>query len=225
MRSYRRMATVAVVGALAAAALSSCGIRPDTAATVGSTTITEKQVDEALTSLPVEVPRERVVQDMVLGAACKEYAAAHSISYDVAKAAAEWADQGVPSGAYQQILALRSACLGAVAGQPGTEPSEADLRKVYDDVQKVNPTLLGAFEQAKAQLLKEPAIVGAFAAKRVAAEADVSVNPRYRTLSVPLVNLGPDVIMQVELGEPANTAVTDAPQAPAPTSVPSPPAS
>jgi hypothetical protein len=225
VRSYRRMATVAVVGALAAAALSSCGLKPDTAATVGSTTITEKQVDEAVSSLPVEVPRERVVQDMVLGSACKEYAAAHGISYDVAKAAAEWAQQGVPSGTYQQILAQRSACLGAVAGTPGTQPSDEELKKVYDDVVKVNPTLLGAYDQAKAQLVQEPAIVGAFAAKRVAAESDVSVNPRYRTMSVPLVNLGQDVIMQVDLGQPANTAVTDAPQAPAPTSLPSQPTS
>jgi hypothetical protein len=90
---------------------------------------------------------------------------------------------------------------------------------------KLNPTLLGPFDQAKAQLLKEPAIVGAFAAKHVAAEADVSVNPRYRTLSVPLVNLGQDVVMQVDLGEPANAAVTDAPQAPQPTSLPSQPTS
>jgi hypothetical protein len=229
VRSYRRMATVAVLGALAAAALSSCGLKPDTAATVGSTTITEKQVDEVVKSIPEQaqgqIGRDQVVQDMVIGAACKQYAAGHGISYDAAQAAAELEQQGLPAGAYQQVLAQRSACFGAVAGTPGTQPSDEELKQVYDDVVKLNPTLLGPFDQAKAQLLKEPAIVGAFAAKHVAAEADVSVNPRYRTLSVPLVNLGQDVVMQVDLGEPANAAVTDAPQAPQPTSLPSQPTS
>lgn len=225
VRSYRRMATVAVLGAVAAAALSSCGLKPETAARVGSTTITEKQVDQTVDSLPVEVPRSRIVQDMVLATACKEYATAHKISYDLAKSAADLAQQGVPSGAYQQMLALRIACLQAVAGTPGTQPSDEDLKKVYDDVVKINPTMLGPFDQAKPMLQQEPAIVGAFAARKVAAEAAVSVNPRYRTMSVPLVNLGNDVIMRVELGEPANTAVTDAPQAPQPTSLPSQPTS
>lgn len=227
MRSYRRMATVAVLGAITAAALASCGLQPDTAATVGSTTITEKQVDEVVDSIPEQaksqINRDQVVQDMVISTACKQYATAHDVKYDTAQVADQLAQQGLPSGPYQQVLALRSACFAAVAGTPGTEPTDDELKKVYEDVNKINPTLFGSFDQAKPALLKEPAIVGAFAAKHVAAESDVSVNPRYRTMNVPLVNLGQDVIMQVQLGESANTAVTDAPQAPQPTSLPSQP--
>jgi hypothetical protein len=229
VRSYRRRATVAVLGAITAAALSSCGLQPDTAATVGSTTITEKQVDEVVDSIPEQaqsqIRREQVVQDMVISTACKQYAAAKDIKYDTAPVAEQLTQQGLPAGPYQQVLALRSACFAAVAGTPGTDPTDDELKKVYEDVNKINPTLFGSFDQAKPALLKEPAIVGAFAAKHVAADTDVSVNPRYRTMNVPLVNLGTDVIMQVQLGESANTAVTDAPQEPQPTSVASEPVS
>ncbi len=224
--SYRRMATVAALGALTAAALSSCGLKPDAAAIVGSTTITEKQVDQVVDSIhQVNVPRERIVQDMVLGTACKDYAANHGIKYDTAKDAAEWEQQGAPAGPYVQVLAQRSACLGAVAQAPGVQPSDDELKKVYDDVAKINPQLFTSFEEAKPRLLQEPAITGAFAAKHIVAGADVSINPRYRTMSVPLVNLGQNVIMQVDLGQPANTAVTDAPKAPQPTSLPQQPTS
>lgn len=223
MRTYRRMATVAVLGALAAAALSSCGLQPDKAASVGSTTISEKQVDQVVASIPEQfrgqIGRDQIVQDMVISTACKQWAAGHGITYDTAPAAEQLAQQGLPAGQYQQILALRSACFSAVAGKPGTEPSDDELRKVYESVKKVQPDLLGTWEQAKPKLLQEPAVVNAFAAQHVAAESDVSVNPRYRTLSVPLVNLGSEVIMQVQLGEEANPAVTDAP-APSPSSPP-----
>lgn len=226
MRSYRRMATVAVLGALAAAALSSCGIKPDAAAIVGSTTITEKQVDQVVDSIAqLNVPRERIVQDMVLGTACKEYATEHGITYDTAQDAAQWEQQGAPAGPYVQVLAQRSACLGAVAKAPGVQPSDDELKKVYEDVAKLNPQLFSSFDDAKPRLLQEPAITGAFAAKHVVADADVSVNPRYRTLTVPLVNLGQDVVMQVDLGEPANTAVVDAPASPSPITLPNQPTS
>jgi hypothetical protein len=217
VRSYRRMATVAALGVLAGAALSSCGVKPDVAATVGSTTITEKQVDKVIDSVQqVVLPRQQVVQDMVLSAACKDYAAVHSISYDLNQAAEYWQQQGVPAGAYFQVLTLRRACLTAVASVPGFQPSDAELQKLYQDVNKIEPDALGTYEEAKPRLLQEPAITGAFAAQHVAADADVSVNPRYRTLTVPLVNLGQEVIMKVDLGEPANTAVIDAPS-PSPT--------
>jgi hypothetical protein len=224
VHSYRRMATAAVLGAVVAAALSSCGIKPEAAAVVDSTVITEKQVDQVIGSIhQANVPRVQIVQDMVLSTACKAYAADHGISYDTSQAAAQWEQQGVPTGEYLQVLAQRSACLSAVAGGPGVQPSEEELQKVYQDVNKLQPGVLGSYEEAKPRLLQEPAITGAFAAKHVAAGADVSVNPRYRTLTVPLVNLGQDVVMQIELGEPANAAVSDAPKPPAPTSLPNQP--
>lgn len=226
MRSYRRMATVAVLGALAAAALSSCGLKPDAAAIVGSTTITEKQVDQVIASVAqANVPRDRVVQTMVLGTACKEYAAGHGIKYDTSQAAAGLEQQGVPAGEFLQVLALRQACLDAVAGSLHIQPSDAELQKVYEDIRKLQPQLFASFEEAKPRLLQEPAITGAFAAKQLVADSDVSVNPRYRTLTVPLVSLGQDVVMQVDLGQPANTAVTDAPKSPSPISLPSQPTS
>src|SRR5262245_12824652 len=105
VRSYRRMATVAVLGALAAAALSSCSFQPETAASVGSTTITEKQVDQAVASTGGRVGRAAVVQDMVIGTACKDFAAEKNVTFNPAEAAGELAQQGVPAGLYLDTLA------------------------------------------------------------------------------------------------------------------------
>lgn len=229
MRSYRRMATVAVLGALAATALSSCGLKPDTAARVGSTTITEKQVDQAIDSTSGKVTRNQVVQDMVIGTACKNYANEKKISFDPAQAAQQLSQQGVPSGAYLNTLASKNACLAAVVEEGDTQPTEAELRKLYDDVTKLNPNGFGTYEQAKQQFLQNPTVTNAFAVHhvftKVVKDQHISVNPRYRTLTFPLLaTASQDVVLQVELGEPANSAVTDAPK-PAATQAPNQPAS
>jgi hypothetical protein len=229
VRSYHRMAAVAVLGALAAAALTSCAAKPDTAATVGSTTITEKQIDQAVDSTGGRVARNEVVQDMVLGAACKNYAADKKVSFDVGAAAQQLSQQGVPAGAFLNALASKNACLAAVAEEGDTQPTEAELRKLYDDVKKLNPNSLGTYEQAKQQFLQNQTVTNAFAVHhvytKVAKDQHISVNPRYRALTLPLLaTANQDVVLQVELGEPANTAVTDAPK-PAPTQAPNQPTS
>jgi hypothetical protein len=229
VRSYRRMATVAVLGALAAAALSSCGLKPETAATVGSTTITEKQVDQSVDSTGGKATRVAVVQDMVIGTACKNYASEKKISFDPAQAAQQLSQQGVPSGAYLNTLASKNACLAAIVEEGDTRPTEAELRKLYDDVTKLNPKGIGTYEQAKQQFLQNQTVTNAFGVRhvytKIAKDQHISVNPRYRTLTFPLLaTANQEIVLQVELGEPANSAVTDAPK-PAATQAPDQPTS
>jgi hypothetical protein len=221
VRTYRRIAAVAVLGALAAAALSSCGMQPDTAASVGSTTITERQVDQVVDSTGGKVRRDDAVQDLVLQAACQNYAKAKGVSYNPAEAASQVAQQGIPSGAYATTLANKNACLSAVASEGDTQPTDAELRKLYDEVVRVSPTDFGPFEQAKQQFLQNTTVTNAFAVHhvytKVAKDQKISVNPRYRTLTIPLLAVGQqDIVLKVTLGEQANAAVTDAPK-PAPT--------
>ena len=229
VRSYRRMGTVAVLGGVAAAALSSCALQPDTAATVGSTTITEQQVDAVIASSGNQIARDRAVQDMVLGTACKNHAAKNNISYDTAAVAQELAQRGVPAGAYLDLAALKNACLSAVAQGADTQPTETELRKLYDDVAQLNPGDPLPYEQAKQQFLQNATVTDAFAVHHIYTKItegqDISVNPRYRTLTFPLLQTGSNnVVLKVELGEPANPAVTDAP-AIVITQAPTPPAS
>ena len=129
------------------------------------------------------------MQDLVLATACRNYAAAHGVSYDAGAMAKQLEQQGAPAGAYVDALAERNACLAAAA--PGTEsqPTDAELRKLYDDLVKLDPNSAQTpFDQAKQQFLQIPQVTEVFALvhgyKKVAEGQDLSVNPRYRTLSI-----------------------------------------
>jgi hypothetical protein len=220
VRTYRRMAAVAVLGAVAAAALASCGLQPDKAASVGDTAFTEKQVDAAVKAAGGQRTRSQVVQDMVIAESCKQYAKANNVTYDAAAVAKQLGEQGLGAGIYQDVLATRTACMTAVTKDPAElAPTEAELHKLYDDVTKIDPSLLGtSFDQAKQQLLQNEQVTNAFAQQhavtKVTKDQDISVNPRYRTLTMPLLaTQGNDVVLKVDLGEQANPAVTDAPPA------------
>jgi hypothetical protein len=233
VRSYRRMAAVAVLGALAAAALSSCGMNPDVAATVGSTKITEKQVDQAESSIKGQLSRAEIVQDLVLATACRNYAKAHSVSYDTAAMAKNFEQQGAPAGAYVNALAERNACLTAVSPEAESQPTDAELHKLYDDLVKLDPSSgTTPFDQAKQQFLQIPRVTQVFALvhgyAKISQGQKISVNPRYRTLSIALQTNTGHVLVDVPIGELSNTAVTDAPQPPSPSpseEAPVPPAS
>jgi hypothetical protein len=227
VRSYRRMATVAALGALAAAALSSCGIKPDVAATVGPTTITEKRVDQAYDSVSGQISRPEIVQDLVVGAACKNYAQANNITYDVSATEKQLEQQGAPPGVYVDALAEKNACLAAAVTQTETQPTDAELRKLYDDLVKLDPqSAQTPFDQAKQQFLQIPQVLQVFGLvhgyNKVAKDQHISVNPRYRTLSIALKTTAGVVLVDVPIGEPSNTGVTDAPS-PAQTEARTPP--
>jgi hypothetical protein len=216
VRTHRRMAAVAILGALAAAALSSCGMmQPDTAASVGSTTITERQVDQMVDGTGGKADRDVAVQVMVLEAVCRKYAGQKKISFDPAAMAAQVTQEGYPAGAFADLRASMYACLQATS-KTVTTPSEDDMHKFYDDAKRLGVLREGVtYEQLKPQMLQDQEILPLLTFRRVlitAAEGqDVSVNPRYRALSYPLGEAH-GVPVDFTLGEQPNAAVTDAPK-------------
>jgi hypothetical protein len=219
VRRLRRLAPVAALLAAGALVLAGCRSDPQVAAYVGDTRYSQDRVtaiaDEAQDKLQQALggqastagasgqPERRPVSDQEVVAAL--------VGRDVLKALAEerkinplavdanqMAQQvGVPPDTeYVRALTERDGFrLGLLQQWKSAEPSEAELREVYDNLVKgTGGQYTDSFEQFTAGLPEQSVeLVGRSAAlrKEIEAEArklDVTINPRYGPAAVSLVN-------------------------------------
>jgi hypothetical protein len=218
VRSYRRLTTAVVVGALAAAALSSCRTAPNVAAYVGSTRFTEAKVDDLIAGAGAGVTRDLVVQTLVLDQTCKNLAAEKSFQPDTTNGEQRARqDQIAQDSAFAKVRSSMWSCIYG-APQPTGKPSEEDLRYAYQNLADAGLLPPGAtFEQISPQLAQDQQISGSLAFRRIwldaAAGQDISVSPRYRALTYSIFSYQGKTIVALTLGQPANAAVSDAPSA------------
>ncbi|WP_155391471.1 hypothetical protein [Catellatospora paridis] len=190
-----RRLTAAAGIAVALLALTACRSSPSVAAYVGDQSFTEAKVDQLVkqaaetqqTAQPGDeaAVRTHVVQLLVYNALCKRIATEKGIKLPAAAAGpSEYATLNQETQACVQALPLDQ-----------MKPSDEDLRKVYDngvEIGVLDPKQ--PFEEVKPQLAGDPQVAGAIAVYRVltdaAKAADVTVNPRYRPLDLPVLTAG-----------------------------------
>ncbi|MEU8077601.1 hypothetical protein AB0B31_19365 [Catellatospora citrea] len=190
-----RRLTAAAGIAVALLALTACRSNPSVAAYVGDESFTEAKVDQ-LTEQAAKVQqtaqpgdtaaiRTEVVQLLIYNALCKRIAAEKGIKLPAVAAG--------PSE-YETIRQESQTCVQALPLDQ-MKPSDEDLRKVYDngvEIGVLDPKQ--SFDQIKPQLAGDPQVAGAIAVYRVltdaAKSADVTVNPRYRPLDLPVLSAG-----------------------------------
>jgi hypothetical protein len=249
----RRLSAVAVAGALAVAGLAGCRSDPGVAAYVGSTQITETQVDkiaeetetlvaqhnearnalseEKRATLPdddrlsydaVAPTRERIVSTLIFGEVCRQMRQEGGKSAPPAEetAAKQVAHaESLPEDApFVQDRVEYYSCLSSLSGEaPPVTPTAEQLRELYD--RGVAAKVFEAaqpFEQVAAQLAANEQVRGAFGARQVLVAAveghDVTVNPRYRPLELPILIFSQnDTAVSVPLSPvDADPAVADA---------------
>lgn len=213
-----RRLTAAAGIAVAMLALTACRSEPNVAAYVGDTTFTEAQVTKLLdqvTSVPNAEPeslpnRATVVQLLVLDALCQRVAKEKNVTLPPAAA---------PQPGQPELATIQQRVQSCNQNLPASpvQPTDADLREVYDNgvaVGAIDPAdPAQSFEGLKAQLASGGQVAQALGVRKVLTDAskaaDVSVNPRYRTLSYPLLQFNQGPAISAELGQQASTAVTD----------------
>lgn len=208
----------AAVGLVAAMlALAACRSNPNVAAYVGDTTITEEQVTElyeqvkALPNMdPAALPeRSQVVQILVLDKVCERAAKTAGVTPPPPQ---------VPAGQPELtvVQARMQACRQALPAK-AVQPTDADLREVYDNgvavgaIDGADPA--NAFDKVKDQLAAGGQVAAALGQRQqleeAAASLGVSINPRYRTMAIPLLSFNQGPAVTADLGQQASTAVTD----------------
>ncbi|NUT33545.1 MAG: hypothetical protein HOV79_10765 [Hamadaea sp.] len=224
MRTHRRLTKAALAGTLVAVAglaLAGCRTDPAVAAYVGDTVFTEQRVSDLVAAGGQGVSREIVVETLVLGQTCRNFAAEKNFQPNTQAGQQGVAQERIdPDTAFGQERAAMWGCIYATP-QSTEKASDEDLRYVYDRLEAAGALKEGAtFDLVKPQLAGDEQVSGSLAFRRLwldaAAGQDISVNPRYRALSYPILSNSGTVLIELTLGQPANTAVKDAP-APAPT--------
>jgi hypothetical protein len=210
MRS--RLALLALV-ALAGLGLSACQRDPSVAATVGSTQITEAQVDAILADAnahrvqpspspqnpspapiaPLVTNRADVVQYLLIDKLCgADQARRHFPSGQIDDIAA--GENISPDSQLAQLYNRAYGCLsGELSAVDPITPTEAELRDLYDRATAAGVDL-GPFETAQAGMKTDESVVSGLAAKQVlegeAQTQNVTVSPRYRPVQVGLLFAG-----------------------------------
>ncbi|MDI1460393.1 hypothetical protein QEZ54_05380 [Catellatospora sp. KI3] len=219
-----RRLTAAAGIATALLALAACRSNPDVAAYVGDRQFTEAQVTQLLDDLkkqqgagadPSSLPnRTQVVQLLVLDQLCQR------VNKAAAPAPAGPEDLGTISQRVQT-------CNESLQAAP-VQPTEADLREVYDNGVAVGAIVPAdpeqSFEKLKDRLGAGGEVATALGKRKVltdaAKAADVSVNPRYRSLQFPLLSFQQGPAISAILGQPASEAVVDRIAEPSPEALP-----
>ncbi|WP_127499661.1 hypothetical protein [Actinoplanes solisilvae] len=250
MQRARRLASIAVVASLTVGGLSACRSEPSVAAYVGATgriteervqavwdnafaavrsqasaTPAEPQASAAAASLPIT--RSEIVRTLVSADVLAEVAKRESVTLPTDLPLGDYATQlRLPESAeYVRLYAESDALIRALRTKvQGTapEPTDADLREVYDVLVSAQEIPADTtFEQFKQQLPAEnlQLVKTATAVRNEVAEVTgtmkITVNPRYQPLGIPVLEfqtqngaLRPLVI--VPLGASANSdPVTD----------------
>ncbi|MFC7481331.1 hypothetical protein ACFQX7_16640 [Luedemannella flava] len=163
--------------------------------------------------------REDVVMTLVLQEVCEQFQAEKGFA-SVPVTPAQVAESGnLPVGSLwaQERATLFSCTQGMPEAAPVT-PTEAELKALYDELVAIGAAdpAQAPFETVKADLAQNQDVLGAIANQRLFADAmkssDVTVNPRYRPLELPLLTArGNEALISVPLGEGGNNAVVKAP--------------
>jgi hypothetical protein len=234
MQRARRLASFAVVVAVGVLALAGCKSAPGVAAYVGDQKITEKRVDDILADVKKKLAavsqpaaqasptaaatqalpgREMIVSTLVLNMVCDRLAADRGTKFtavDINQVAQ--AEQLPAASTYMAERTKLYSCLGGVETGASATPTEAELREVYDRGKAAGAIPKDqTFEQIAPQLVGTQ-LNSALAAKHtftdVVAKYQVTVNPRYRPLELPLLSFsGNAAAVSVPLGQPASDAV------------------
>ena len=213
MRSARRLASIAVVATLAVAGLSACRSEPSTVAYVGDTTITEARVTDVYnevydavsatppakgTAVAMPITRTDVAQVLVSEAILPEVARQHNVSLPADLAVSEYANaKHVPADSeYARLFAQSVEYVNGLRQQVTSAPAltDEDLREVYDALLATGQLPAGTpFDQFKGSLPEEntQAVQTAIAARNeiteVAGKMNVTVNPRYQPMTIPVL--------------------------------------
>lgn len=230
----RRLVAVASV-AVGLVALSGCRTEPGVAAYIGDQRITEDAVTAVLDDARAKNPaptaapeggqppqqptlpgRGQVVTTLVLTEVCERVSAEEGYQPQ-GQAAPEQVAQRFglsPDTDYVQRLAALGTCLSGIpAGQP-VEPTPQELADLVAAGKRASPELAAQPDEVVARQLDVPTLRNALGNRdslaAVVERYDVTVNPRYRPLEYPLLNLTVDIpAVTVPLGEPASDTVTD----------------
>jgi hypothetical protein len=198
MRPSRPFAAVVALALLGALALTGCGkAQPGTAAYVGDTRYTERQLDNLVEEVrrtsaegQPQNPRGWVLARLILGDLARRVVAERNITVPEARYEESAARLRLPAdSALVRLLADLDAAAGALAAQVEPVPAtEKDYREIWDAL-RVEPGT--TFEDVVAALRNDtnlPLALGMRQALRDQAEKTrIVVNPVYRPL---IVNLG-----------------------------------
>jgi hypothetical protein len=238
----RRALAAAAAAVLIVTVLTGCRSDPRVAAYVNGKTITEAQVDsmvadakkvaernaaqvEAAGGTPVHVPtRAEAVSVLATQEITRQTLADKNLTkaqVDPSQVAQQF---GVPAGSgYASALTDIVAGIIALEDAVGNnaQPSDAELRDVYDRAVAKGLAAPGTFDQVKPQLLQVNGLPQDISARNElassAAHAGVTVNPRYAPLEFPVETLSTQdgrsfVAVALPLGATAgNGAVRSAP--------------
>ncbi|HYO38561.1 MAG TPA: hypothetical protein VER39_02785, partial [Nocardioidaceae bacterium] len=200
MHRVRRLASIAVVAALALGGLTACRSDPSVAAYVGSARYTDdtivRTVEEVLASVPAEQRgqirpasvREQVVHMLVVRDAARAYAKAEGITVAGPDLRAFAEERRLPPEAsFTQLLHGYSTVLDALSAKAApVAPTEDDQREAYEHAQIQGQPLSQAAPFAEVRKFFDQQTLGPALGLRkllgeVLSDADISIHPRYGT--------------------------------------------
>lgn len=205
----RRLASVAVIAALALTGLTACRSAPDVAAYVGKTRITEKRVDDVFKGVqtpqaatsggqPSAAPTRQDVVDTLVGVGVmRELAQQKHVTATRIDPAQVAQSLGLnPQAEYVALFTEYRGLLNALStGVKPAQPSQADLRDVYTRLTKggANPSnasfaqFTGGIAQQDQQTLAQNIGLRDQLEPQIA-KLSTKVNPRYHAPELPLVS-------------------------------------
>ena len=235
----RRVLAAAAAAALVVTVLTGCRSDPRVAAYVNGKTITETQVDSMVDEAAkaardagqaadgngaagVHLPtRAEAVSVLATQEIARQTLADRSLTKAQIDAGQVAQQFGVPAGtSYANALTDVVASIIVLESEAGNaQPTDAELRDVYDRAVAGGLAAPGTFDQIKPQLLQVQGLPQDIAARnelaKGVAHGGVNVNPRYTPLEFPVETLSTQdgrsfVAVALPLGQPAGGgAVTD----------------
>lgn len=218
-----RIRVLACLGIVAVLGLAACGrSNPQVAAYVGDQTLTEQRVNELHgphregNAGGAPVTRAFVVNMAVVEMVCGQLQ--RRLGFNVQQ-------PQIPAGVteLQQVGARTQACVEALpAGEP-IQPTEGDLRRIFETGVANGIWSEDNYQEVRASLVDNEEVAASLGRKKAIGDAiqdadlDVTVNPRYGTVELALAQFGDgSTALGLPFGEPG--PVTDGPiQNPAPT--------
>jgi hypothetical protein len=184
-------------------------LKADDVQTAANSSDAKAKEDAAKLVVPT---RQAVVHALVLDQVCGDMQARQG--FKDAPVTKEQVVQGLGMPAksiYADVLTSSLACLQGIPATNAT-PTPADLREVYDNGVKagaIDPTgAESSFEALSAQFAQDPQLAAALGTRAALAEelkkSDVSVNPRYRELTYPILSFEKGPALEIVLGQQLN---------------------
>jgi hypothetical protein len=232
-----RLIAVIAAGALGLTALGGCRVEAGAAAYVGSTKVTQSQVEKVLNALVADGyngitdknranARRAVMSDLVFVAVAKRYAQekgydAPSEDYSAASEQTRNPQTGVQIPASDPYLRTRTDAEAyrqlLLSHSTAATPTDADFREMYKNLTDQGLTL--GYDQTKAQLQQVASIGPGLGLRNALDDAikrfGVQVNPVYGSVDYPLVEISDSngqsyPLIDLSLGGTASPAVVDA---------------